>query len=130
MKKTSVPPEKLALYQRLLEAVEGVEEKSNFGSAYTAGNENMYSMISKYGLVGIRLPKDEREAFLEQYDAELFRGDPAWPVSKEYVAVPNPMLEDTAALAPYLGRSLHHARGLKPKAPKKRAAKKKAVSAT
>jgi len=35
-KKTSVPDERLRLYQRLLEAVPGVVEKSNFGSAYTA----------------------------------------------------------------------------------------------
>ena len=126
-KKTSVPPEKLALYQRLLEAVEGVEEKSNFGSAYTAVNGNMYSMISKYGVVGIRLPAEEREAFLDRYDTELFRGDPAWPVSKEYVAVPDAMLEDTGALVPYLELSLKHALTLKPK-PTKRATKKKAAA--
>ncbi len=54
-KKTSVPPDKLELYERLLEAAD-IDSKSNFGSAYTAINGNMYSMISKYGVVGIRLP--------------------------------------------------------------------------
>jgi hypothetical protein len=45
-KGTSVPADRLRLYERLLAAVEGVESKSNFGSAYTAVNGNMYSMIS------------------------------------------------------------------------------------
>ena len=54
-KATAVPADKLRLYQRLLDSVDGVEVKSNFGSAYTAVNGNMYSIISKYGVVGIRL---------------------------------------------------------------------------
>ena len=65
-KKTSVPPYKLALYERLLEAAGDLVGKSNFGSAYTAINGNMYSMISKHGVVGIRLPDDERAAFSGQ----------------------------------------------------------------
>lgn len=63
----------------------GIESKSNFGSAYTAVNGNMYSMISKYGVVGIRLPDPDRSAFLARYDATIYRADPAWPPSKEYV---------------------------------------------
>jgi TfoX/Sxy family transcriptional regulator of competence genes len=114
-KGTSVPADRLRLYERLLAAVEGVESKSNFGSAYTAVNGNMYSMISKHGVVGIRLPADERAAFVEKYDAEPFRGDPSWPPAKEYVAVPDDLLEDTDALRPYLERSYQYARTLKAK---------------
>jgi hypothetical protein len=46
-KKTSVPPEKLKLYEKLVTGTPGIESKSNFGAAYTAVNGNMYSMISK-----------------------------------------------------------------------------------
>lgn len=119
-KKTSVPDEPLRLYQRLLERVPGVAEKSNFGSAYTAVNGNMYSMISKHGVVGIRLPDAERAASLEHYRTDLFRGDPAWPPAKEYVAVPDDLLDRTEELAPYLERSLQYALTLKPKATKRR----------
>ena len=66
-KKTNVPEDRLRLYQRLLESVPGVAEKSNFGSAYTAVNGTMYSMISKHGVVGIRLPEPDRSAFLAKY---------------------------------------------------------------
>jgi hypothetical protein len=119
-RKTSVPADELRQYEHLVAAVEGTELRSNFGSAYTAVNGNMYSMISKYGVVGIRLPAGEREAFLARYDTTLFRADPAWPVSKEYVAVPAALLADTEAVRPYLERSLAYARSLRPKPTKKR----------
>jgi len=113
--KTSVPPEKLALYERLVASTPGIEAKSNFGAAYTAVNGNMYSLISKHGVVGIRLPEADRAAFLAKYDATIFRADPAWPPNKEYVAVPDDLLADTAALRPYLQASYAYARSLRPK---------------
>jgi TfoX/Sxy family transcriptional regulator of competence genes len=118
-KKTSVPPDKLELYERLLAAAGDLVGKSNFGSAYTAVNGNMYSMISKHGVVGIRLPDAERAAFLDKYRATIFRADPAWPPAKEYVAVPDDLLERTAELAPYLELSYRYAQSLKPKPTKK-----------
>ncbi|HEY9377826.1 MAG TPA: hypothetical protein VIQ02_12115 [Jiangellaceae bacterium] len=119
-KASAVPADKLALYERLLAAVPGLEMKANFGAGYTSVNGNMFSMISKHGVVGIRLPADKRAAFLQRLGGELFRGDPAWPPAKEYVAVPDALLPDTAALAPYLAASLKYAEGLKPKPTKKR----------
>ena len=121
-KATSVPPDKLALYEKLVATTPGIESKSNFGAAYTAVNGNMYSLISKYGVVGIRLPEPDRSAFLDRYSATIFRADPAWPPNKEYVAVPDGLLPDTAALRPYLAASYRYAQTLRPKA----AAKKKA----
>jgi hypothetical protein len=114
-KKVSAPPDKLALYQRLIETVEGVDAKANFGSAYTAVNGNMYSMISKHGVVGIRLPEPDRSEFLAAYSSDLFRGDPSWPPAKEFVAVPDALLEDTDALRPVLERSYRYVLTLKPK---------------
>jgi len=118
-KKTEVAEDRLRLYRQLLDAVPGVAEKSNFGSAYTAVNGNMYSMISKHGVVGIRLPEPDRSSFLVTHGTELFRGDPAWPPAKEFVAVPDDLLERTDELAPYLERSLAYVLTLKPKATKR-----------
>jgi hypothetical protein len=118
-KKMNVPEEQLRLYERLIDAVAGVEAKSNFGSGYTAVNGNMYSMISKHGVVGIRLPEPERTAFIERYDTDAFRADPAWPPAKEYVAVPDDLLHDTDTLSPYLRRSYEYALTLRPKPTKK-----------
>jgi hypothetical protein len=114
-KQTSVPERALALYRAALAAVPGLEEKSNFGSAYTAINGNMYSIISKHGLVGVRLPPDERAAFMTEHGTDLFRGDPAWPPAKEFVAVPEAMLADTPRLAALIGRAFGYTQTLKPK---------------
>jgi hypothetical protein len=114
-KKVTAPPEKVALYRQLLASVEGVDSKSNFGSAYTAINGNMYTMISKHGVVGLRLPEPERSAFLAEYSTDLFRGDPAWPPAREFVAVPDDLLADTVALKPYLELSRRYVLTLKPK---------------
>lgn len=119
--KTSVPPAKLKLYEKLIAGTPGIDAKSNFGASYTAVNGNMYSMISKYGVVGIRLPEPDRSAFLERFDATIFRADPAWPPNKEYVAVPDTLLGKTAALRPYLKAAYAYALSLRPKV----AAKKK-----
>jgi hypothetical protein len=118
-KKVAAPAAKVELYRKLLGSVEGIDTKSNFASAYTAINGNMYSMISKHGVVGIRLPQPDRDAFLEKYETELFRGDPAWPPAKEFVAIPEDLLSNTRALKPYLKRSLEYAKAMKPKGGKK-----------
>jgi len=115
--RTSVPEEKLRLYERLIATLEGVDTKANFGAAYTAVNGNMYSMISKHGVVGIRLPKDQLAAFLAKYNTELFRGDPAWPPAKEFAAVPDDLLTRTEVLKPYMRASYEYVLTLKPKPP-------------
>ena len=117
-KKVVAPPEKVELYQKLLASIKGIDAKSNFGSAYTAIDGNMYTMISKHGLVGIRLPEPERSEFLSKYSTELFRGDPSWPPAKEFVAVPDELLADTKMLQPYLETSLRYTKTLKPKTQK------------
>src|SRR5436305_13765177 len=107
-KKTSVPEDKLRLYKRLVDSVAGAETKSNFGAAYTAVNGNMYSMISKYGVVGIRLPEKDRAAFIAKYKTTVFRADLAWPPNKEYVAVPDDVLRNTVTLRPSLKASFEY----------------------
>jgi len=84
-------------------------------------NGNMYSMISKHGVVGILLPEPERSEFLARHGADLFRGDPAWPPAREYVAVPDDLLADIEMLRPIFERSFRHAQTLKPKPTGKRA---------
>ena len=101
-KKVAAPAQKVELYMRLLQSVPEIDSKSNFGSAYTAINGNMYTMISKHGVVGIRLPEPARSEFLQRHSSEMFRGDPSWPPAKEFVAVPDDLLEKTEVLTPYL----------------------------
>ena len=117
-KKVAAPADKVELYMNLLSSVPEIDAKSNFGSAYAAINGNMYTMISKHGVVGIRLPEPERAEFLQTHSSELFRGDPSWPPAKEFVAVPDRLLERTEVLTPYLESSLRYVKGMKPKSTK------------
>jgi TfoX/Sxy family transcriptional regulator of competence genes len=67
--------------------------------------------------VGIRLPKPEREQFLQQFNTTLYEAHGA--VMKEYVTVPEALLADTEALKPYLEVSYAYVKTLKPKPTKK-----------
>ena len=118
-KVVAAAPDRMQRYERMIASVEGLDVKSNFGSLYTAVNGNMSTMISRHGVVGIRLPPADRAAFITQHDTELFRGDPAWPPAKEFVAVPEHLLDDLDALRPYLELTASYTRSLKPKSTKR-----------
>lgn len=111
-----VPAAKLALYDRLIGTNPAIERK---GAAlpYTSFNGNMFSFISEAGKVGIRLAKAEREQFLAKYGSSLFEAHGT--VMKEYVTVPDDLLENTEELKTYLDLSYAYVQTLKPKAPKK-----------
>jgi TfoX/Sxy family transcriptional regulator of competence genes len=73
----------------------------------------MYSCLNKKGEVGLRLSKEDREAFLEEHNAELFVSYNT--VMKEYVSVPEWMLRDTEVFQKYLNMSYDYVSSLKPK---------------
>jgi hypothetical protein len=77
----------------------------------------MFTFLGKDGHVAIRLPNEEREAFLLKYETSLAESYGA--VMKEYVRVPDALLENTAELAPYLEISYTYVKSLKPKPTKK-----------
>ena len=85
---------------------------------YTSLNGHMFSHLSKDGSLGLRLPKEEREAFLERYNTSLYESYGA--IMKEYVAVPDDLLQNTDELKPYLDISYEYVKTLKPKPTKKK----------
>jgi hypothetical protein len=78
----------------------------------------MFSHLSKTGSMGLRLPKDERKSFLEQYNTILYESYGA--IMKEYVTVPDDLLENTEELKGYLDISYEYIKTLKPKPTKKK----------
>ncbi|TRX60725.1 TfoX/Sxy family protein [Fulvivirga sp. M361] len=95
--KKEIPQDKIERYERLVQSIPELEIKTNFGFPYTSLNGHMFSLLSKSGYVGIRLPKEEREQFLEKYNSTLYQPEPG-PLLKEYVTVPNELLNDTEEL--------------------------------
>jgi hypothetical protein len=113
-----VPQDKLDLYYALINSHPEIEFKGGKKLPYTSFNGNMYTQLTKQGKVGLRLGKEEREAFIERYNTKLLVSYGA--VMKEYVEVPDDLLKNTEELQPYLAMSYTYAQTLKPKATKKK----------
>lgn len=113
-----VPQEKLDLYKALIDSHPEIELKGGKKLPYTSLNGNMFTMLSKAGDVGLRMSKDDREAFIEKYDTDLLVN--YGTVMKEYVRIPEELLENMEDLMPYLDLSYAYAKTLKPKATKKK----------
>jgi hypothetical protein len=112
----------LALYEKVLAAVAGIERKGDT-VPYTSRNGHMFTFLSKAGVMALRLPEKDREAFLKQYATRLCTQYGI--VQKEYVEVPDTLLRKPKELATYLKISFSYVGELKPKsAAKKKAARK------
>lgn len=109
-----IPEDKRKLYEELVISIPELAVRNNFGFPYTSLNGHMFSLLSKSGYVGIRLPKEERELFLEKYDSTLYQPEPG-PLLKEYVTIPDSLLQKLNELKPYLELSLEYIKSLRPK---------------
>jgi TfoX/Sxy family transcriptional regulator of competence genes len=116
------PTESVALYDALLATNPEVERKGAT-MPYTSVNGNMFTLLTPEGTLALRLPPDEREAFLKRYETSLCVQ--YGTVMKEYVQVPPSLLRNTRTLAKYLDISYRYARSLKQKPTKKGPAAKK-----
>jgi TfoX/Sxy family transcriptional regulator of competence genes len=117
----SVPAAILELYENLVATNPRVERK---GAAmpYTSVNGHMFSFLTKTGTLALRLPAEERDAFLKKYKTKLC--EQHGTVLEEYVEVPESLLKKTQALKKYFDLSYACVAALKPK-PTKKPAKKR-----
>ena len=106
----------VALYDRLIATNPKLQRKGD-ANPYTSLNGNMFTLLHQSRLA-IRLPEDERETFLKKYKTTLFEAYGA--VMREYVTVPDRLLENTKELRKYLGLSYEYAKTLKPKPTRKK----------
>jgi len=113
-----VPADRLALYKRLIDAHPEIELRGGLKLPYTSYQGNMFSQLTKAGVLGLRMGKAEREAFIAEHDGALLVT--YGTVMKEYVAVPDHLLEDTQRLLPYLETSYAYAKTLKPQQRKRK----------
>ncbi len=78
----------------------------------------MFSYLHPPGSLALRLPEQERERFLKKYATTLFEAHGV--VQKEYVKVPDALLNNTKELRPYFKLSCRYVRSLKPKPSRKK----------
>jgi TfoX/Sxy family transcriptional regulator of competence genes len=102
----------LARYEALVAAHPGLERK-RAKIPYTSVNGHMFSFLTSDGTLALRLSPEDREAFVDRYASEpVIQHD---TVMKEYVRIPQGLLDRLDELEPWFDRSVTHARSLKPK---------------
>ena len=112
-KEKGVAIDKITLYDKLIATNPDVERKGDT-NPYTSYNGNMFTHLTPEGVLAIRLPEKEREAFLKKYNTKL--QESYGIVRKEYAVVPDGLLRKTSELKPYFDISYAYAKTLKPKA--------------
>lgn len=118
----AVPADKLELYEKLVATNPSVERKGAT-MPYTSVNGHMFSFLTKAGKLALRLPADEREAFLKKYKTTLC--EQHGTVLAEYVEVPDALLKKTRELKKFFDLSYAYVGSLKPKPTTRKAAKKR-----
>ncbi len=111
-----LPLQKLESYKKLVATNPKIEQKGAT-VPYTSVNGHMFSYLSKEGKVALRLPTEEREAFLKKYKAKLCEA--YGRVQPEYVEVPDSLLSSTRELKKFFDRSYEYVSSLKPKPAKR-----------
>jgi len=96
------PPDKLALYEKLVATNPKVERKGA-ANPYTSHKGRMFSMLGKGGVMILRLPDGEREAFLKKHKAKL--AVQYGTTMPEFVEVPDALLAKTNELKRYFDLS-------------------------
>ncbi len=113
-KAPAAPPDRVDAYDRLLASARPAIERKGAANPYTSLNGHMYSFLSASGVLALRLPVEARERFLADHAAALFIGPHGKPMA-EFVAVPDALLSDTAALTPWLEIARAYVGGQNPK---------------
>src|SRR5271168_5318343 len=111
-KKSGIPTENLALYEKLIATIPAIERKGDI-HPYTSVNGHMFTYLDQTGTLGIRLPSAEVEPFLKRYKTTLFESYGV--VKKDWVKIPTDLLKKTAELKKYLEVSYAFTKTLKPK---------------
>ncbi len=104
--------DKLELYKKLVATNPTVELKGAT-IPYTSVNGNMFSYLSKEGKLELRLPAEEREAFLIKYKAKLCEA--YGKIQPEYVEVPDSLLSSTRELKKFFDCGYQYVSSLKQK---------------
>jgi hypothetical protein len=120
-RKSSIPAAKLARYEELIATDPSIERKG-VTIPYTSINGKMFTYLSPTGDLRLRLPDDERAAFIKRYRAKVAVSNGV--VMKDFVAVPPALLARTAELKPYLRVSRLYAEQLGTKKSKRSATQK------
>ncbi len=109
--------ENLKLYEALVSSIPEVERKGAT-MPYTSRNGHMFSFLDKTGKMSLRLPTQDREAFLSKFKTKLT--EQYGTIMKEYVDIPASLLQSTGDLEKYYDISFEYIGTLMPKATRRK----------
>lgn len=104
--------ERLKLYDAIIDKCPDFGRKGK-NMVYTSANGYMFSQLNKDGEIGIRLSKESAKKFMEEHNTGEYRSYGA--VMREYVRVPEHLLDKLNLLAGYLNESYQYVMALPPK---------------
>jgi hypothetical protein len=104
--------DKIELYYKLVATQPGAVRKGDT-MPYTSLNGHMYSYFTKDDFVALKLPEAKRIKFIDLYKTTLVQQYGI--VQKEYVVVPDSLLEKTGELKDWFNISYNYVSALKPK---------------
>lgn len=106
----------LELYNKIVETHPEIVRKGKT-MPYTSSNGYMFSQLNKDGEVGIRLPKEAQQAFMEKHNTGEFRSYGA--MLRGYVTIPNDLLNDLELMVSTLDEGYRYVNSLPPNPTKK-----------
>ncbi len=101
--------DRLKLYDHIVSQCPKFERKGK-KMIYTSANGYMFTLLNKDAEIGIRLSKEAQKAFKENYKATEYRSYGA--VMRDYVKVPDQLLNDTELLVRYFNESYNYVMSL------------------
>lgn len=104
--------ERKKLYDAIVAKCPDIERKGKT-MPYTSANGYMFSQLNKAGEIGMRFHKEDCKTFMEENNADVFKSYGA--TMRDYVCIPDHMLNDLDQLAELLQKSHTHALSLEPK---------------
>jgi len=111
------PDDRLEIYEELVKSIPEVERKGKT-VPYTSINGNMFTYFDKNGSIAIRLNENDIEDIIKKYNASMMIAYGI--VQKEYVKIPDILLNKKKILEDYFAKSYEYAKSLKPKPTKKK----------
>jgi TfoX/Sxy family transcriptional regulator of competence genes len=110
---TKAPQSLKALFEACAPVGPGVQPRKMFGYPAVFVNGNMFAGVFQDGIFA-RLSPADRSALEAEHGPSPFEPMPGRPM-KDYVLLPEAVLEDEAATQALLAKALAHASGLPPK---------------
>ncbi|MGI9666042.1 MAG: hypothetical protein ACR2N2_02930 [Acidimicrobiia bacterium] len=108
--------EKLAIYRDLIDEIPDLQLKGKT-MPYTSMNGNMFSFVSKEGILAFRLSKDRQAEYLDEHPGTTVEQYGA--TMRGYVEVTEVVLDDKQTTASLWSDCVANARTLDPKPTKK-----------